>query len=86
MSKPRGKAIQRKLADLARSILEPWGCKCELDFSKRGGHQQLRVQVPGRVGIVSLEIVSTPRDEDQALTLMRQRCNRLIRDNLMPQR
>ena len=81
MSRPRGKAVQRELAKLARSILEPFGCYCEIDFSRRGGHQQLAVTLPGReTPSVSLELVSSPRSEGQAKDFMRQRCQRLIRD------
>lgn len=81
MSKPRGKAIQRKLADYAKELLEPYGCRCIIDFSKRGGHQQLLVSLPQDGKTISIELVSTPRNEGNAMDFMRQRCNRIIRDN-----
>ena len=79
MSRPRGKGVQRRLAELAKSILEPAGCECHLDFSRRGGHQQLLVAMPTGEE-VSIEISSSPRDEGNALTFMRQKCQRLVRD------
>lgn len=83
MSRPRGKAIQRELAELARGMLEPLGCACEVDFSRRGGHQQLLVTMP-RGSQVRLELPSSPRSEGHAMTFMRQRVQRVIRDNLLP--
>lgn len=66
--------------ELATNFLKPFGCVCEVDFTKRGGHQQLIVSHPRLKKPLSLEIVSTPRDEGHALSNMRQRCNRLVRD------
>ena len=80
MSRPRGKSIQRILAAQAKEHLAPYGCTCEIDFSKRGGHQQLVVTLPSSLEI-RIELVGTPRDEGQAITSMRQRCQRIIRDN-----
>ena len=80
MSKPRGKAIQRKLVNVAKDTLEGRGCEFEVDFSKRGGHQQLHVTLPNG-SVRTLEICSSPRNEGAALDAMRQACNRLIRDN-----
>jgi hypothetical protein len=66
---------------VAREILEPLGCRCEIDFSRRGGHQQLKVTLPGREEpTVSLELPSSPRSEGNALNNMRQRIQRLVRD------
>lgn len=80
MSRPRGKRIQRELFLYARELLEPYGCALELNFSKRGGHQQMIVNHPRLMKSVSIEIVSTPRDDGQAMQNMRQRCQRLVRD------
>jgi hypothetical protein len=63
-----------------KDLLEPLGCHCEIDFSRRGGHQQLKVTLPGqKEPTVSLELPSSPRNEGNALDLMRQKCQRLIR-------
>jgi hypothetical protein len=80
LSKPKGKRIQRELAKAAKDFLEPFGFECELDFSKRGGHQQLLVSHNLFSRTWSIEIVSTPRDEGHALTNLRQRLQRLVRD------
>ncbi len=82
MSKPRGKAIQRELVRVAKDTLKGKGCEFEVDFSKRGGHQQLHVTLPNG-SVRTLEICSTPRNEVADLDQMRQVCNRLIRDNLL---
>ena len=80
VSRPRGKSIQRELFQLAKQTLEPLGCHCEIDFSRRGGHQQLKVTMPRTGTRISLELPSSPQNEGNALNTMRQRINRVIRD------
>lgn len=80
MSRPKGKAIQREMGALIKSILEPWGCICTMDFSKRGGHQRMLVAFPNGQPNATLQIPSTPRDGHNALEMMKQRCERLIRE------
>jgi len=79
VSRPRGKSIQRRLAEIAKAMLEPLGCRCEIDFSRSGGHQKLKVELPGG-GSTTIELPSSPRCEDHALVFMRQRCQRIARD------
>ena len=80
MSQPRGKSVQRKLAKFAKELLEPYGVTCEVDFSKRGGHQQLLATLPSG-HIESIELPSSPRNEGNTFDYLRQRCNRIVRDN-----
>lgn len=82
VSRPRGKAIQRRLFAQAKEFFRPWGATCEIDFSKRGGHQQLLVTLPnGKVH--QIELPSSPRNEGASEDYLRQRCQRIVRDSLM---
>lgn len=83
MSRPRGKGIQRELAKVVKDILEPLGFRCEVDFTKRGGHQQLLIYRPDRKDAVAKwELPSSPRSEGNALVIMRQKTQRFLREQL----
>ena len=78
MSKPRGNRVQRAQIAIAKEVFEPFGCAVEADFSTNGKHHKVVVSFPDG-GIASLEIVSSPRSEGNALCCFRQGCRRELR-------
>lgn len=84
MSKPKGKRIQRDQIELIKSTLEPWGFKCDVDFSKRGAYQQVHLTPPNNGPAVTITIKSSPRTGENCMDFLRQRCQRIIRDLCNP--
>lgn len=82
MSAPKGKAIQRELAKAEKEYFAPFGASCEIDFSKRGGHQQLIVTLING-DIHKIDLPSSPRNKGNCFDYLRQRCNRIIRGTQM---
>lgn len=72
MSTPRGKRIHRLMHDVAKEVFAGTDLRARIDFSKRGGHQAMVIlrgdQIVARVGMVS-----TPRDETNAVKFFRER-------------
>lgn len=68
--------VQRRQVDAAAEVLRPWGLPYTL--SKTGKHLKMKVVAP-RGGSHSLTIAGSPRDDDNALKMVRSEAQRLVR-------
>lgn len=69
--------VQRLQVEVMQAELKPWGLASEL--VNEGKHMALKVTGP-KGGVWRISFAGTPRDEGNAINIIRQKTKRLIRE------
>lgn len=77
-SKPRGNRVQRELHEVAKRLLQGTELRAMIDFSRRGGHQAMKI-MRGDKELIRISMASTPRSKGLNMTVFEARLKRELR-------